>query len=149
MKFTSLAKFVGILIVISIVAITCRYTHDAKETAFKEFKPSALLKKYEYYKDVSASLDKKIADVQVYDVRVKSLQDEYKGVKRTEWAREDREQLSIWMSEVAGIKASYNTLAAEYNSAMSKFNWAFCNVGTLPQGAANPLPKEYKPYITQ
>jgi hypothetical protein len=149
MKLSSLTKIAGIFILISFVVITCRYVHDAKETAFKEFKPSALLMKYEYYKDVSAALDKKIADVQVYDVRVKTLQDEYKGLKRTEWAREDREQLSIWMSEVAGIKASYNTLAAEYNSAMSKFNWAFCNVGTLPQGAANPLPREYKPYITQ
>jgi hypothetical protein len=132
-----------------ILTISCRYTHDASDTAFKEFKPSELLKKYEYYKDCSASLDKKIADIQVYDVRVKSLQDEYKGIKRQNWAKEDREQLSIWMSEVAGIKASYNTLAAEYNSAMSKFNYAFCNVGDLPKGAINPLPKEYKPYITQ
>jgi hypothetical protein len=132
-----------------IFTVGCRYTQDAKDTAFKEFKVSTLLKKYEYYKDCSASLDKKIADVQVYDVRVKSLQDEYKGVKRQDWAKEDREQMSIWMSEVAGIKASYNTLAAEYNSAMSKFNWAFCNIGDLPKGATNPLPKEYKPYITQ
>jgi two-component SAPR family response regulator len=130
-------------------AVSCRYVNDASNTAFKEFKPSELLKKYEYYKDASAALDKKIADIQVYSVRVKTMEDAYKGVKRSEWAKDDREQLSIWMSEVAGIKASYNTLAAEYNSAMSKFNWAFCNTGTLPQGATNPLPREYKPYITQ
>ena len=145
----SFVKLMIFILAIGIGMTMCRYAHDANETAFKEFKPSALLKKYEYYKDVSAALDKKIADVQVYNIRVKALQDTYKGVKRQEWARDDREQLSIWMSEVAGIKASYNTLASEYNSAMSKFNWAFCNVGTLPQGAANPLPKEYKPYITQ
>jgi hypothetical protein len=57
------------------------------------------------------------------------------------------ERLSIWQSEVAGVKASYNLLAADYNSAMSKFNYAFCNVGKLPQGAVEPLPREYKPYI--
>lgn len=126
---------------------SCRYVHNARETAFDEFKPSELLRKYEYYKDASAQLDKKIADIQVYDTRVSSLLEQYEGVKRIEWAREDREQLSIWQSEVAGVKASYNLLAADYNSAMSKFNYSFCNVGKLPQGAIEPLPREYKPYI--
>ena len=55
----------------------------------------------------------------------------------------------IWHSEVAGIKASYNSLAAEYNSQMAKFNWQFCNAGTLPQGATEVLPREHKPYIAE
>jgi hypothetical protein len=140
-------KKVIFLCCMMVILPSCRYYQNAKDTAFEEFKPSELLKKYEYYKDASAALDKKIADIQVYDVRVNSLIDQYKGVKRTDWARDDREQLSIWQSEVAGIKSSYNTLAADYNAAMSKFNFAFCNVGKLPKGAEIPLPKEYKPYI--
>jgi hypothetical protein len=130
-----------------VILSSCRYVDNARETAFKEFKPSELLRKYEYYKDASAQLDKKIADIQVYEVRVNSLLEQYKGTKRQNWARDDREQLSIWQSEVAGIKASYNQLAADYNAAMAKFNYSFCNVGKLPQGATNPLPREYKPYI--
>ena len=126
-----------------------RYIKDAKDTAFKEFKPSELLRKYEYFKDMSAMLDKKTADISVYEGKIKSLEKDYEGIKRVDWARDDREQLSIWRSEFDGIKASYNELAAEYNSAMSKFNYAFCNIGTLPQGATIPLPREFKPYIYQ
>lgn len=144
-------KFIiyGILIFIGLMAFgTCvRYCGNANETAFKEFSPSALLKKYEYFKDMSAQLDKKTADIKIFEGKIKGLEKDYAGIKRTEWARDDREQLSIWKSEFDGIKASYNELAAQYNSAMSKFNYAFCNIGTLPQGASQPLPREFKPYI--
>lgn len=124
-----------------------RYCNNASNTAYKEFNAAALLKKYEYFKDVSAQLDKKLADIKIYEGKVKSLENDYKDISRQKWARDDREQLSIWKSELDGIKASYNGLAAEYNSAMSKFNYSFCNVGELPKGASEPLPKEYKPYI--
>jgi len=96
---------------------------------------------------MSAQLDKKVADINVYETRIINLKEEYKNIPRNKWARDDREQYSIWISELSGIKASYNGLAAEYNSAMSKFNYSFCNTGSLPEGASNPLPKEYKPYI--
>lgn len=134
----------------TLVAVSsCRYYEDASDTAFNEVSASKLLKKYNYFKDVSASLDKKVADIQVYDAKIKSLEEQYKGENRKDWAREDREQISIWQSEVAGIKASYNSLAADYNSSMSKINYAFCNIGSLPQGAEQPLPREFKPYITE
>ncbi len=70
----------------------------------------------------------------------------YVELPRNKWPREDREQYNLWQSEVAGIKASYNTLAAEYNAQMSKMNWRFTNVGELPKGAETPLPREFKPY---
>lgn len=136
-----------LLFLIVLFASSCRYAQDGADTAFKEFKPSALLKKYEYFKDMSAQLDKKQADLKVYENRLADLKEQYKGIPRKDWARDDREQYSIWCSEQSGIKASYNSLAADYNSAMSKFNYAFCNVGTLPEGATQPLPREFKPYI--
>ena len=43
----------------------------------------------------------------------------------------------------------HNQLCAEYNSAMSKFNYRFTNIGDLPEGATEPLPREYKPYINK
>jgi hypothetical protein len=45
-----------------------------------------------------------------------------------------------------GIKASYRTLAAEYNAAMAKFNYRFANAGDLPEGATEPLPREFATY---
>lgn len=114
--------------------------------ARKEFYPDALLKKYEWFKDAAAALDKKQADIRVYDKRLAALADDYRGVPRSKWPRDDREQSAIWQSELAGVKASYNSLAADYNAQMAKFNWAFTNVGQLPPGATAPLPREFKPY---
>jgi hypothetical protein len=136
------------LIGLAILCIfSCRYIDNAADTAYKEFKPETLLKKYEQYKDISAALDKKIADIGIYQGRIDDLKSVYVGVPRQKWLSSDVDQMNLWMSEVAGVKASYNSLAAEYNSAMSKFNYRFCNVGDLPRGATIPLPKEFKPYI--
>lgn len=120
---------------------------EASSVVREEMGPRALLKKYEWFKDASAQLDKKSADIQVYEVRVKSIENSYEGVSRKDWAREDREQHSLWLTESAGVKASFNSLASEYNAQMAKINWAFTNVGQLPQGATQPLPREYKTYL--
>lgn len=141
-------KLIVLFISITLIFSSCRYANNAADTLYEQTKASALLKKYEWFKDASAQLDKKIADIAVYEEKNKSITDSYAGVKRSEWARDDREQLSVWMAELAGVKASYNGLAAEYNSQMSKINWAFCNMGSLPAGATQPLPKSYKPYIS-
>lgn len=121
---------------------------NAASVVRKEFYPDALLRKYEWFKDASAALDKKYADIGVYDSRLNTLAGAYEGVPRGQWPRDDREQFSIWSSEAAGVRASYNQLAAEYNAEMAKFNWRFTNVGDVPQGG-RPLPREYRPYIEQ
>lgn len=122
---------------------------ESAKVVQEQFGPRALLQKYESFKDMSAQLDKKQADITVYDGRMKAMDATYKDVPRIKWPREDREQYNTWSSEVAGVKASYNSLAADYNSQMAKFNYAFANVGELPKGAERPLPREYKPYVTQ
>jgi len=132
-----------LLIVLSLAGRACTWTSGALDTAQQEVSAKELLRKYQWFKDAAAQLDKKVADVKVYDRRVNMIENK-KNATRT-----DQEQLYIWMSEVAGVKASYNSLAAEYNAQMSKINWAFTNVGQLPQGATTPLPREYKPYIEE
>lgn len=136
-------------VVLGVFSTTAGVAHEAATVVREEFGPRALLQKYEWFKDASAALDKKLADVKVYQGRQSAMLASYDGAARKTWAREDREQLSIWMSEAAGIKASYNQLAAEYNAKMAKFNWRFTNVGGLPQGATQPLPREYKPYVEE
>jgi hypothetical protein len=120
---------------------------EAAQVAKEEFGPRELLRKYEWFKDAAATLEKKKADVEVYESRVTSMQKSYGTVERSKWAKEDREQINVWASEVAGVKASFNSLAAEYNAQMAKFNWRFTNAGDLPKGASVPLPREFKAYI--
>src|SRR5215831_13256224 len=45
------------------------------------------------------------------------------------------EERMVWQQELTGIVASYNSLAADYNAEMSKWNYRFANVGKLPAGA--------------
>ena len=123
------------LIAISLAMIQCK---DAKETAYNEFKVSTLLKKYEYFKDLSAAIDKKRADIEVYQTEISSYNKD-----------DDKFYVEQRKSELLGIIAMHNQLCAEYNSAMSKFNYRFTNVGDLPEGAVEPLPREYKPYINR
>ena len=121
---------------------------EAAQVTQQQFGATAVLKKYEWFKDAAAQLDKKRADVVVYESRLKGMDSSYLNVPRQKWARDDREQYNVWSSEVAGVKASYNSLAAEYNSAMAKMNWRFANAGDVPKGA-DPLPREFVPYITE
>ena len=133
--------------VFTIVGGACSYVGKVADVAQQEFDPHELFRRYVWFKDAAAVLEKKMADMKVYDKRLKGLEAAYAGQPRTKWARDDREQWSIWQSECAGIRASYNSLAAEYNSAMAKINWRFCEVGKLPPGATTPLPREFKPYV--
>lgn len=125
----------------------CRYERDLRDTTFKEFKASSLLQKYEWFKNAAAQCDAKLANIKVLSARKKSMVDSYGDTPRKEWAREDRQSLNVWEQEVAGLIGSYNNLAAEYNAAMSKFNYRFTNVGDLPVGTSQPLPREFKPYM--
>lgn len=121
---------------------------NAARATEEQLDARTLIKRYEWFKDASAQLDKKLADLHVYESRFQQLKDQYTGKTRADWAREDREQFNLWASEVAGIQSSYNTLAAEYNAAMSKINHRWTNYGDMPAGATTPLPKEFKPYTT-
>lgn len=137
-----------ILLVVVLITtdIVCNFAGQAVGVAQKEFAPAELLRKYEWFKDAAAQCDAKLASIQAYDKREKDLVKSYEGTKRSEWARSDKEQWNLWESEKAGVKASYNSLAAEYNAAMSKFNYRFTNVGDLPAGTTAALPREFKPY---
>ena len=119
---------------------------EAAQVAKEEFGPREALRKYEWCKDAAAQLDKKQADILMYESRVKSMREDYKDTPRKDWDRTDKETMSQWQSELLGVKASYNGLAAEYNANMAKFNWRFAEAGQLPQGASVALPREFKPY---
>ena len=142
----------GIVLIIvfftlSVVSRTVGWFGEAVQVASEEFGPREMLRKYEWFKDALAQIDKKVADINIYNSRLKNLKDSYEGISRREWDRTDKEEYNLCSAELTGVKASYNGLVSEYNSAMSKFNYRFANKGTLPAGATTPLPRQYKPYM--
>jgi len=145
-------KIFGLILVLSVLGSVVGHGlgwfGEAARVTQEQFGPRAMLVKYEWFKDAAAQLEKKRADITVYEGRMTSMNDDYKDLPRQNWPREDREQYNVWSSEVAGVKAGYNSLAADYNAQMAKFNYAFANIGDLPKGAETPLPREFKPYIT-
>jgi hypothetical protein len=124
----------------------CRWTNEAAEVAYQETSPEALLRKYTWFKDTASQLDAKKANIEVYKSSLTTMEATYKDTPRASWPRPDLEQYNLWSSEVAGVIASYNSLAAEYNAQMAKANWAFTNVGDLPAGATEPLPRDFAAY---
>lgn len=122
------------------------YFGEAVQVAREEFGPRAMLKKYEWFKNTSAALDQKLANIKVYSVNRAEMKKDYEGVPRPGWDRTDKEQFNLWGQEVAGVKASYNGLAAEWNAQMSKFNWEPF-LSELPKGADNILRKQYAVYV--
>lgn len=119
---------------------------EAASVVRTEFGPKNLFQRYQWFKDAAAQLDARTASLAVYEARFASLKKDYEGKPRSEWARDDREQSNLWEQEAAGLAASYNNLAAEYNAAMAKVNWRYCNVGDMPEGG-QPLPREFKTYL--
>lgn len=128
----SILSFIGLSVIFS----GLRRCSDLNNTLHKEFDASALLKKYEYFKDLSAGIDKCRADIEVYESEIQTIN-----------PSDDQFYLQQRKSELLGIISMHNKLCSEYNSAMAKFNYRFTNVGGLPESNLEPLPREYKPYI--
>ena len=124
-----------------IIGQTTSWCSGAVQVAQEQFNARELLRKYEWFKNASAQLDAKTADIELYKQRFDTLP---KG-NVTAWPRHLTDQYMIWQSEYTGIRASYNALASEYNAQMSKFNWRFTNAGDVPEGG-KPLPREYREY---
>jgi hypothetical protein len=139
----------GGVVTCSIVSKGCSWLGKAADVAAQQVDPALLLKRYEWFKEVAAECDKKLADIKVYESRLSSMEADYEGSSRKDWDRTDKEQFNLWTQEVAGVIASYNSLAAEYNAAMSKINYSFTNVGQLPKGATEALPREMREYKTK
>lgn len=127
----------GFLAILTVTTFM-KCSSNGANTVYTEFSPSALLKKYEQFKDLSAAIDKKRADIEMYRVEIESV---------TVESKEDKEYLLMKKNELIGIISVHNSLCSEYNAKMSKFNYRFTNVGDLPYSNAEPLPREIKPYI--
>jgi len=137
------------VVVIAGLSLACGVGGCVFKKADEQFGIDASLEKYEWFKDVAARLDAKQASIQASESRLDAMEKQYAGTPRKDWPRADLEQSNLWRSEVAGMKASFNDLAGQYNARMAKANHNYANVGELPKGASEPLPREFKPYETK
>jgi len=143
-NFIVIAGAISVVVILAILSFVLGWFGEAAQVAREEASPRAILKKYEWFKDTAAQLQRKQADIRVMDARLKPMRD----VPRTEMDRHDKAELAQVEAERFGLVSSFNSLAAEYNAAMSKINYRFCNVGDLPEGADQPLPREFARYKT-
>lgn len=142
-------KVVAGLLLIGVLLATVGYVlgwfGEAASVAQEEFGPREALRKYEWFKGAAAALDKKRADISIYEAEIAGLSELY-GEAPASWPRDARQSYTQRRAELIGVRSSYNSLAAEYNAQMAKFNWRFAEAGQLPKGATEPLPREFKPY---
>jgi len=138
-----------ICLAISVLGWVLSAANETASVAQAELGPRALLDKYSWFKEAAAQCEAKLASIKVLRSRKDQLDTMYKGMPRQSWVRQDLEQYNLWSSEVAGVTASYNDLAATYNAKMVEVHWKFTNRGDLPAGASEPLPREFKPYMEQ
>ena len=123
-----------LLVLFLLVLSSCSYWQETKEVTWQETRPSVVLKKYEYFKKLSSRLDMQRANLELLKEQLESPN-----------LSQDWKQNIV--SQMIGVSANYNNLAAIYNEEMSKINYAFCNVGKMPISNLEPLPREFTPYI--
>lgn len=132
--------FIGFGILAIIIGFIFGSVGDAAKVVKDQFSASAMLKKYEEFKDLSAAIQKKKADIEMY-------RDELSNYEIKD--KDDKFYYEQRKSEALGIISIHNDLVAQYNSGMSKFNYRFANVGELPQSNLEPLPREYQNFETR
>jgi len=123
--FVALA-FIGILSLGS-----CRFVDDGIETAHKEFDPSAMLRKYEWFKNQSEYILKSEKDI----TNAKTLRDGIRtqfeadnGKDHKSWdpvtKKQYQDKVDLQDQMVTATVSQCNKIIADYNAQSSKFNWA-------------------------
>src|SRR5678816_4764567 len=67
------------LVLFSLIGSVLGWFGQAKQVAEQEFSPRALFDRYQWFKDAAAQLDKKRADISVYNQRIKAMDTDYIG----------------------------------------------------------------------
>jgi hypothetical protein len=120
-----------ILIGLYITTSSCRFVDDGVETAHQEYDPSAMLKKYEWFKNQSARIQKMDQDI----TNAKTLRDGIRsqfeadnGKDHKSWDPVTRKQyqdkVDLQDQMVTATVSQRNSIVADYNAQSAKFNWA-------------------------
>ncbi len=124
---------ISLFLLLSTMGYFLGWFSDAASVAKKEFSATAMLKKYEYFKDASQQIIAKKNDIVIYESKINRL------CTGNDLDRVSRENCGLYEQELAGLKMSFNSLAAEYNSQSNKFNWK-----SFDQTEGDSIPKNFK-----
>lgn len=138
---------IGLFILFVIVLSVMNWFGKVTDVISEEIDPRNVQVKYEEFKIMHATLESKLANIDVQAGKIDNMEESYEGILRNEWNRADINSYNLWQSELDGTIMSFNNLADDYNAAMAMWNYRFCNIGTLPEGATEPLPREFAQYI--
>ncbi|MBC7996575.1 MAG: hypothetical protein IAF58_01435 [Leptolyngbya sp.] len=147
----------AVLIVLALVGSgvalrACNYASETASVVEREVAPAVLLQRYNRFKDTLASLDAIKADIKVYQatrdaIKAGQVDENGKSIPQGQWPQDVRFDYGQSQKEIAGKISAYNKLAGEYNADMSKAQFAFTNVGSLPKGATEALPRAVRDYV--
>ncbi len=129
----NIAKIAGLVLVLvvglGVMARACHWCGEAADVAHEEMGPRAMLKKYTWFKDAAQQLQASQANIQVSEASLAAAKKEYEG---TQLPRDVREAWAQQSAEIRGLKAAFNSLAAEYNANVRKVHWSVMNTENLP-----------------
>lgn len=104
---------------------------DAQKTAHKEYDASAMLKKYEWFKDQSQRIQKMDQDIANTSKLRDGVREQFEldnGKDHTKWdpitKKQYQEKVDLSDQMYLSTVAQRNSIVAEYNSQSSKFNWS-------------------------
>lgn len=126
------AILIGIAVILglSIFFATCNYLHSGARVIQKEFSPEAMLKKYEWFKNQSAAIQKAQKDIANLKAEsdIKGQYEQDNGKDHSKWSplalNSYQEELSLNKQQRLAQVSNTNSLIAEYNAQSAKFNWA-------------------------
>lgn len=120
-----------ILLGMLITASSCRWVNDGVETAHQEYDPSAMLKKYEWFKNQSAriqKMDQDIANAKTLRDGIKAQFEADNGKDHKSWDPVTRKQyqdkVDLQDQMVMANVSQRNSVVADYNAQSAKFNWS-------------------------
>ena len=103
---------------------------DGVKTIHQEYDPSAMLKKYEWFKNESErikKMDQDIANTSKLRDGVKSQFESDNGKDHTKWdpitKKQYQEKVDLQDQMYLSTVAQRNSIVADYNAQSSKFNW--------------------------
>lgn len=123
-----------------------RWFNDAGRVTEREVSPEVLLTNYRWFKQAGAQLSGKMANIENYKSRISKYERDY-GSNRREWPIDVREEDNKLESEIAGLKQSYNSLAAQYNALSDDIFAKYAKPGQpITDSNGNALPRKFAEY---
>ena len=110
-----------LMVTLGIIGYVAGWFSEAGEVAQDEFGPRAAVRKYEWFKNKSNSLNAAEKVIKITEGAIEDFKES--AGPRGNWTFEDKEEYSRLTTDLRGQKAFFENLKAEYRAACKKANW--------------------------